>query len=245
MTQPGAALGRLDRQRESLSNEVAQVLLDHLVSGRYEPGQRLPSERSLADTLGVGRHVVREALKSLTLLGLVVVRQGDGTYLQSQQSDLLPATFEWGLLLGDDQIQDVIEARRELEVVLVVLAAQRRTEEDLADLHALLDRMRDAADTTEFVAADVAFHLRVAGAARNAVLQRMLGGTQSLLHAWISRVIAAADSTTPSYLEHEPILLAIEQSDAAAAQDAMRVHLDKAGERLSDTLAQYTGVQPR
>src|SRR5277367_1929136 len=100
MTEPHPGLVRLERQREPLSNEVAQVLLDHLVSGRYEPGQRLPSERALADTLGVGRHVVREALKSLTLLGLVVVRQGDGTYLQSNQSDLLMGSFEWGLLLG-------------------------------------------------------------------------------------------------------------------------------------------------
>src|SRR3954452_19673927 len=245
VSQREPTLPRLDRPRESASSEVAQVLLGHLTSGEYAPGQRLPPERVLAESLGVGRSLIREALKALTLLGLVEVRQGDGTYLRRRPSNLLPASFEWGLLLGENQLDDVIEARRELEVVLAGLAAQRRTPEDIADLSALLRRMREAPDATEFVAADVAFHLRVAETARNSVLQSMLGGTQNLLHAWVSRVIAAAGDTTPSYLEHEPVFHAIERGSAPAARKAIRQHLDLAGNRLSETLAEYTGLRPR
>ena len=116
-------LAPLSRAREPVSNEVAQVLLRHLVSGEYEPGQRLPPERALADSLNVGRSLIREALKALTLLGLIEVRPGDGTYLRRRPSDLLPASFEWGLLLGENQLEDVIEARRELEIVLAGFAA--------------------------------------------------------------------------------------------------------------------------
>lgn len=239
MTGPIQRLGRLDRQHEPISNEVAQVLMTHLLGGDYEPGQRLPSERALAESLGVGRSVIGEALKSLTLLGLVQVRPGDGTYLQSRGSDLLPATFEWGLLLGDQQIEDVIEARRELEVVIVALAARRRDAQDLVALREQLAIMSETKDTAAFARADVAFHLRIAQAARNAVLQQMLGSTQSLLHAWITRVIDAAADTRPSYLEHAPILAAIEKKSAAAARAAMRDHLNRAGERLSATMAQH------
>jgi GntR family transcriptional regulator, transcriptional repressor for pyruvate dehydrogenase complex len=237
MADPISSLGRLDRQHEPISSEVAQILMSHLLGGEYEPGQRLPSERALATSLGVGRSVIREALKSLTLLGLVQVRPGDGTYLQSRGSDLLPATFEWGLLLADHQIQDIIEARRELEVVLAALAARRRDEVDLVDLRALLALMAEARDTSTFARADVAFHLRIAQAARSSVLQQMLGSTQSMLHAWITRVIDAAEDTGPSLHEHEPILAAIEKKSAAAARAAMRDHLNRAGERLSATLA--------
>jgi GntR family transcriptional regulator, transcriptional repressor for pyruvate dehydrogenase complex len=245
LTNDAPKLAPFSRPREPVSNEVAQVLLSHLVSGEYQPGQRLPPERALADALGVGRSLIREALKALTLLGLIEVRPGDGTYLRRRPSNLLPASFEWGLLLGENQLEDVMEARRELEVVLAGLAAQRRDDTDVAELLELLDKMRDATNAEDFVAADVAFHLRVAHAAKNSVLQSMLSGTQSLLHAWISRVIAAADETTPSYQEHVPVFEAIKAGDEAAARQAIRRHLELAGARLNDTLADYAGLRPR
>ena len=96
-----ARLPRMDGSTsEPLPAQVARLLLDYLLAGNVRPGTRLPSERRLAEELGVGRSVVREALKSLGLLGLVEVRQGDGTYLRRIESDLLPRVIEWGLLLG-------------------------------------------------------------------------------------------------------------------------------------------------
>lgn len=229
---PVPSLVRMDRRREPISSEVAQILVRHLLGGDYQPGQRLPSERMLAESLGVGRSVVREALKSLTLLGLVQVRPGDGTYLQSRGSDLLPVSFEWGLLLGDHQLQDVIEARTELEVMLAALAAERRTDEDARELEVLLRAMREATSSEAFVSADVAFHLRVAKAARNSIFEQMLIGIQSLQRFWITRVIDSAPSREPSYSDHVPILAAISAGDVAAAREAMRDHLNHAAGRL-------------
>lgn len=240
---PVQNLTRIDRRREPISSEVAQILVGHLLGGAYQPGQRLPSERALAESLGVGRSVIREALKSLTLLGLVEVRQGDGTYLQSRGSNLLPLSFDWGLLLGDHQLQDTIEARCELEMVLVGLAAERRDRQDLDDLAELLRRMQDAEDTGSFVNADVGFHLRIAKAAKNSILEQMLVSTQSLLRSWITRVMDVADDEGPSSREHEPILAAIQQKNAAAARTAMRDHLMLAGRRLKAAIAQQAGTK--
>lgn len=236
---PVRSLARMDRRREPISSEVAQVLVRHLLGGSYQPGQRLPSERALAESLGVGRSVVREALKSLTLLGLVEVRQGAGTYLQSHGSNLLPVSFEWGLLLGEHQLQDTIEARIELEVVLAGLAAERRSEQDVQELGELLRGMRDAQDTSAFATADVGFHLRVAKAAQNSILEQMLVSIQSLLRSWITRVREAATDRGPSYRDHVPIHAAIEKGDVAAARTAMRNHLNNAGERLKKTSYSY------
>ena len=94
------------RRRDSPSVEVARHLLEYLLSGHFAPGDRIPSERQLAQALQVGRAGVREAIKSLNLLGLIKVRQGDGTYLAHTVSSLLPEVIEWGLLLGERRVED-------------------------------------------------------------------------------------------------------------------------------------------
>ena len=118
-------------RREPLAAEVARRLVDYLLSGGVEPGGRMPSERQLAEAFGVGRSAVREAIAALTLIGLIEVRHGDGTYLKRPDSPLLPQVVEWGLLLGEQRTIDLIEARQKIEVDIVGLAAQRRTEEDV------------------------------------------------------------------------------------------------------------------
>lgn len=231
-------LEKIDPRRESVTTEVSRKLLEFLLAGHFAPGDRLPSERSMAEALGVGRSVVREALKSLTLLGLVEVRQGSGTYLKSTESDLLPQAIEWGLLLGAKRTQDLVEARRYLEVVVAGLAAERRDQTDLDDLRRQLDRMRTAeGDRAAFVAADVAFHLRVAEAARNETLFQIMGSVRSLLRVWIARVMdrpgAQAAATAG---EHAPIYEAILAGDSEAARNAMESHMAWAYARLEETI---------
>jgi DNA-binding FadR family transcriptional regulator len=120
----------------------------------------------------------------------------------------------------------------ELEVVLAGFAAERRTEQDMRELGEYLGRMRDAAEAAIFVTADVAFHLHVAKAARNSILEQMLVSIQSLLRSWITRVRVAATDHSDAYQDHVLIHAAIERGDARAAQEAMRNHLTNAGERL-------------
>ncbi|MCC7022392.1 MAG: FadR family transcriptional regulator, partial [Thermomicrobiales bacterium] len=195
-------------RREPLAAEIARRLVDYLLSGGIEPGTRIPSERQLAEAFGVGRSAVREAIAALTLIGLIEVRHGDGTYLKRPDSPLLPQVVEWGLLLGEPRTIDLVEARQKIEVDIVGLAAARCTEEDVADLARILGRMERAshrgASAEAFVDADVAFHLRLAEAARNSALRDVLSGIQALLRAWIGRVIAQG-SVDISYGEHVPI----------------------------------------
>jgi GntR family transcriptional repressor for pyruvate dehydrogenase complex len=229
-------------RREPLATEIARRLIDYLLSGGVEPGERMPSERQLAQAFGVGRSAMREALKALSLLGLVEVRHGDGTYLKKADSALLPRVIEWGLLLGEQRTLDLVEARQKLEVDIAGLAAQRRNDADLAELRHHLARMerlaRPGGDPAEFVDADVAFHLRLAEAARNTALRDVLSGIQALLRAWISRVIAAGDSSDVSYREHVPIYDAVARGDAAAAEAAMEAHMRSAAVRLQQALAE-------
>ena len=222
-------------RREPLATEIARRLVDYLLSGQVGPGERMPSERQLAQAFGVGRSAMREAIKSLSLLGLVEVRHGDGTYLRQADASLLPQVIEWGLLLGEPRTRDLVEARQKIEEVIAALAAERRTEADIADLKTLLARMEASvvADgpVEVFVEADVAFHLRLAEASRNTALRDVLGGVQALLRVWIGRVIAAGNRDL-SFQEHIPILAAVERGDPDAARTAMEAHMRSAAERL-------------
>jgi len=226
-------------RREPMAAEVARRLVDYLLSGGVEPGTRMPSERQLAEAFGVGRSAVREAIAALSLIGLIEVRHGDGTYLKRPDSPLLPQVVEWGLLLGEQRTRDLVEARQKIETILAGLAAERRSEADLERLQASLDRMRDAARVNplveEFVNADIAFHLQLAEAAGNTALRDVHASIQALLRAWIGRVIAAGHAEL-SYEEHVPILNAVRSRDVGGAEAAMEAHMQSAASRLRDTL---------
>ena len=225
--------------REPLSAEVAKALLEAVFSGQIKPGTRMPSERQLAESFGVGRFVVREALKSLGLMGLLEVRQGDGTYVRPPDSSLLPRVVEWGLLVGESRTNDLVETRQHLEPITARLAAERRSDSDLVIIKGHLDGMHQAADNSAFVDADVAFHMSIAAATGNSVLSNMLSSIASLLKVWIRNVVDAAESTEPSYLEHVPIYDGIEVRDGDAAADAMAAHMEGATCRLRAALAAH------
>lgn len=224
-------------EREPLATQVARKLVDYIIAGSFQPGDRMPSERRLAEAFGVGRSAMREALKSLSLIGLIEIRQGDGAYLRHTDASLLPQVIEWGLLMGERRTMDLVEARQCIECDIADLAATRRTSADLADLERALKRMEDAAEQEGFVTADVAFHLRLAEAAHNSALLDIHASIQSLLRVWIGRVFRATDSTIPSYEEHVPIFAAIRDGDPAAARAAMHDHMAAAAVRLQQTLA--------
>ena len=219
--------------RESVESELTRKLMDYLIAARLRPNDRLPSERQMVEALGVGRAALRTALKSLSLLGVVEQRPGAGTFLGNSTSDLLPRVIEWGLLLGENRIRDIMEARENLEVILAGYAAERRTEDDLGRLRELIDAMRQAGnDTDRYVECDIRFHLAIAEMAQNEVLAGILRNLQSLLQAWARRVLNAAGETASSLAMHVPILEAVEAGDSERARDAMTAHMDRASRRL-------------
>jgi GntR family transcriptional repressor for pyruvate dehydrogenase complex len=218
-------------RHEPVSAEVTQRLLAYLLSGRFRPGDRIPPERRLAESLGVGRYVVREALKSFALLGVVEVRVGDGTYLGATRSDVLPQVIDWGVLLTPQQRHDIEEARYYIEPIVAGLAAERRDEATLADLRAIFAEMEGAADRRAHTEADLRFHTRIAEAAGNDALSRIVGSLRSLLRVWMGTVTEASSTSLPGHSEHAAILAAVTRGDAKSAREAAAFHCSQASLR--------------
>lgn len=171
------------------------------------------------------------------MLGLLDVRQGDGTYLSQSGSDLLPQVIEWGLLLGQRRIYDLVEARAEIEVLVAGIAAERATETSTARLRERLEALRAAGDDVDlYVDADVALHLEIATLTENETFISLVTSLRSLLGVWAQRVLVHAGETSSSFAMHEPIVDAIGRGDVDAARAAMRAHMERADRRLRAAL---------
>lgn len=215
-------------------SEVARRLMDLFTSGDLEPGTRLPPERQLSVTLGVGRSAVREALAALEILGIVDVRPGSGTYLRGTASDLLPQTLRWGLLIGRRSTDDLLDVRSGLEIYSARLAGSRADSDDISRLADSLARMRAAdADLAAFARADAAFHDALARAAGNDALVDLLHVVRSLLQVYADRAVHDADAARLAIAEHDAVFRAVEAKDEDAAASAMAVHMATAAARLA------------
>ncbi len=230
------ALGLMLQKRETVSTELARQLIDQvLLSGKYGVGDRLPSERLLASELGVGRSAVREALKSLSLLGLIDVRQGSGSYVRATESEILPRVLDWGILLGSKRLQDLSEAELYLEPAVARIAAKRRQKADLAKLRSVLQKV-DRRPTNAKVSDVVSFHIELAAITRNEMLMSLVCNMQALMEAWTTRVVEAAGGKYPGQDEHRDVYEAVALGDPEAAEQAMIAHLINGADRLSEIL---------
>ena len=213
---------------------VAKRLLEIFTRGDIEAGTRLPPERQLATTLGVGRSAVREALAALELLGIVDVRPGSGTYLRGSASELLPQTLSWGLMLDEPKTMELIEVRGALEIYAARLAATRISDEALASLGDRVDDMRASlGDLKAFVDADLQFHLELARAIDNTVLLDLLQSIRSLLRVWVDRAVQDPGEALAAIEEHAAVHAAISTRDPDAAASAMALHMHTASRRLA------------
>src|SRR5258708_30694532 len=168
---PSAQRPRNGTRPRGGTEEAIDKIRELIVSGSWGPGDRLPKESELAAQLGLSRNSLREAVRALSQLRVLEVRQGDGTYVSSLEPRLLLEStgFISHLLLGETEIE-LYEVRRILEAAAASLAAGRIDAGEKEELGRILQRMRAANTVEELVEADVAFHAVIATAAGNGFL---------------------------------------------------------------------------
>jgi GntR family transcriptional repressor for pyruvate dehydrogenase complex len=216
----------------ALTDQAIAKIKELIVTGEFAPGARLPKEKELAERLGLSRNSLREAVRALTLVGVLEPRQGDGTYVTSLEPELLLAgTSFLGDLLTGPTLLELYQVRRILEPVATALATPRLRDDDFAAIEESLDRM-DAAETTQaFIDADVDFHRVIVNACGNATLasliQNLSGG---MLRARIWRAIHEKDAVESTRRLHHDIYRALQLRDAELAAATDLVHL-AAGDR--------------
>lgn len=226
---------------EDVIQELSNFILEGILEGKIKTGDKLPSERELSESLGVGRSTLREAMKVLTILGLFEVRTGQGTFITDGTSDFYAAPLAWGLIIGEQSISELIEARSLLDCEATYFATLRATEDELAELQDAFDAMQNALqrnDAKDLTEADVKFHMVIAKAAHNTVIFQTIRAIRRLLELWIEKVLANPESMQSTFDEHREVYYNVVKRDANGAREAMRNHVQKATERLDRILSQ-------
>ncbi|MBI4839614.1 MAG: FadR family transcriptional regulator [candidate division NC10 bacterium] len=231
-------------QKIRVSEEIIDQVRDLIVSGRLQPGDRLPAERELARTFRVGRSAVREAIRAMESLGIVEARAGEGTFVatlpESHGRDPITAT----LFQAWSAQRKLFEVRRLLEPGLAALAARRATAEQVEKLRGVLGEQEVQVQRGETgVMQDTMFHFLIAEATGNEVLLRIVENLMDLLRKTRETSLQHGDRPARSLKQHRAILSAIEARDPAAAERRMRDHI-RAIEKLAFSSVKGPPAEP-
>jgi GntR family transcriptional regulator, transcriptional repressor for pyruvate dehydrogenase complex len=210
-----------------LADEAILRIKEMIVTGRLAPGARLPREADLASQLGLSRNSLREAVRALSMINILDVRQGDGTYVTSLEPQVLLDTLTFVVdFHRDDSVLEFLRVRRILEPAAAAMAAQEIDEAALAALQRVVDASSPDAEPEELFALDAEFHRLIGVASGNSVLASLiegLSGPTNRARVWRGRTEAGAQERTVR--EHRAILDALAAHAPDIAHAAMVAHV--------------------
>jgi GntR family transcriptional repressor for pyruvate dehydrogenase complex len=231
----------MERKRAELVRQLTMMIRE---PGRF-PGGQLPAERELAASLGVGRNLLRESIITLEAMGLLEIRERQGTFIIVPDTGDLMASLRTLSMWPDEVLGHLMEMRLIIEVPAAGLAAERRTADELARMRECLYRLERTRQTTqqdgledEAAAWDTQLHGLVLKAAHNPILDRVHEGLSAAMarHVTISRkiLLSLADWPAKVLAEHQALVGAITAGDSLAARAAMHRHLAGALQQLGE-----------
>ena len=224
--------------RIAITDEVISRFKNLIQQRVLTPGCKLPSERELAEVLGVSRPTLRQALKALQVLGIIRSRQGAGSYLEETTSDILKVPLDFAVAFKGPAKHDLFETRQTMEVKLAALAAERRTAQDLENIRQALAAMRASAGVPDrWCENDIDFHKRIVEAAKNAVMASIADMLGHMLVESRKESVRLLTDYDESLRSHERIFERIELRDPSGAAEAMADHF-----RLMESRVKQTGL---
>lgn len=213
---------RRDKVYEGVAKQIERLILKKL-----QPGDKLPSERELAEMLRVSRSSIRDAIRSLELMGMVEPRQGAGTIVRELSSESMMNPIANALKRKEELVGELLDFRKMLEPQLAARAATRVSDEEVSEMEEILDRQEKRLRTGEStVGEDSEFHYAIALASGNSVVLKVLDTLMDLLRDSRERSLQEDGRQQKSLAGHRRILSAIRRHDSEAAKVAMRRHIE-------------------
>lgn len=217
-------------KNERAYEKVIEHIKNEIWQGTLKRGERLPPERELAESLGVSRNSVREAIRTLSLLGFVSSTQGAGNFVTCDIEQNLRESLRMMVLLGETNYLQISQLRRGLESENARLAAERITPKQAARLRELARLMREEADPQRASRYDQEFHVLLCEASGNRLIKSLFGAMLSTINDFIStmyvRIVADPEQAEALHAAHQRLAEALAARDGAAAAQAMNGHFE-------------------
>jgi GntR family transcriptional repressor for pyruvate dehydrogenase complex len=213
-------------RRNKVYEEVAKQI-ERLILKKLKPGDKLPSERELAEMLQVSRSSIRDAIRGLELMGLVEPRQGAGTIVRERSTESLVSPFGNALKRRQELVSELLDFRKMLEPPLAARAATHASPDEITEMEEILQRQEEKLSREEMaISEDAEFHYSIALASGNSVVLKVLDILMDLLRDTRERSLQLTGRPQKSLAGHRRILAAIKRHDAEAAKAAMRRHIE-------------------
>ena len=216
-------------EKDVLPKRIAERSLTLIQEKHLGPGDKLPAERELAAMMQVSRPSVREAMQALSILNIVEIRQGAGTYVTSLEPQLLVEPLNFVFSLDNSTLLELAAARKILEVGIAAIAAQNITDEEIAALEACLEKSSDAVasnDYDAFLQSDLELHRIIAAASRNPILIRFMDSISQLGLVSRQQTVKIPNLAREGVKDHCALVAALKTHNSEAAQQAMLEHLN-------------------
>ena len=210
--------------------QVVEQIKTMIIDGTLKKGDKLPSERDLAEQLMVSRTSVREAIRALQVIGLVDSRQGGGNFIRESFENSLFEPLSMMFMLEQSKPEDILQLRRIIEVETASLTAKKINEDQIRELGQLIERLKENNEEDINVILDKEFHYKIARASGNFIVINILNVISTLMDEFIkgARGMILSDESNKGKLteQHENIYEALKRHDPEGASQAMRRHFE-------------------
>lgn len=217
---------------KKIYEEVAEAIHTMISSGQLQPGDKLDSVQQLAENFQVGRSAIREALTALRAMGLIEIRQGEGTYVKQFESEQISFPLSTAILMNAQDTAHLLEVRKILETGTVFSAAKKRTDIQLQTMKEALEEMKRASGDEELgEKADLQFHMAIAESSHNPLLISLMNHVSGLMGETMKEtrrlwLYSKQTTTDRLYEEHYAIFNAIKEQNAEEARRVMLSHIE-------------------
>lgn len=217
--------------------QVIDQIKEMINEGTLKKGDKLPSERDLVEQLQISRTSIREALRSLEVIGLIECRQGEGNFIKESFENNLFEPLSIIYMLEGSKQQEIWELRMIIEVEAAGLAAKRITDEQLEELKEIMQNFNSSEDENINAEIDKQFHYKIAEYSGNALIFNMLRSVSTLLDHFIKDarrlILVQQENREILYSQHYEVYLSMAKHSSADARKAMREHLDFANKYMT------------
>lgn len=219
-------------------NQIITQIKENIRSGNLQKGDRLPSERSMSDQMGVSRATIREALRSLEIMGIIKCIQGEGNFICDNLDNSLIEPLTMMFMLNQGKLNEVNELRRALELEAVKLASERISQESLQLIEELCETIVSSNNEDERAEADKKFHYEIARASGNIFIMNILSASSSLIESFIkdvrTMILMEDENIDVINQHHRGIVEGLKNSDSKLALKYMKAHMDMINSFVSE-----------
>ncbi|MFL0246046.1 FadR/GntR family transcriptional regulator [Candidatus Clostridium stratigraminis] len=209
---------------------VVQQIKQMIIDGTLKKGDKLPTERELSEQLQVSRASIREAIKSLEVIGLLEAKQGAGNYIKESFDQVLFEPMSMIFMLESRNPNEIVELREAMELEAAALAAKNIDKSELEEIRLLVDKIKNCEDEEITAAYDKSFHYAIAKASKNVLIMSVLNVISSLIDEVIigsrKKILSVQANKERLNNQHELIYSALKNKNAVEAYEAMKGHFE-------------------